>query len=312
MDLPLLRMLQSMKRIEDDPACHFQTKTLDLATFVPKYPNVILVDQSVDSSRFPKSFPFVMTPLPVGGVMKCVFVTNTLSRALSLPINLGNGDTQALNVPQPEMLKAAMKGFTVVLKEGLYINPFTMVTEKDILCQGLVLGHLPEYPGFEIVGLKDVRLLFTEASGSGAIVAAGRIILSNLRVYDFRTPSYGLSAVKIKALKANADVKVDLIDVKIHSPGIDGLFIDKSVVSFRGCAITGCKEGLRSDGAQISMASSTVTYNYVRGVVLHYGTKCSITKSRFVGPNMVFVQGKCDVSISGSQNFMITCVALTY
>ena len=50
MNSSLLRMLQSMKRIEDDPARHFQTKTIDLVTFVPKYPNVILVDQSIESS----------------------------------------------------------------------------------------------------------------------------------------------------------------------------------------------------------------------------------------------------------------------
>ena len=119
MDLPLLRMLQSMKRIEDDPARHFQTKTIDLATFVPKYPNLILVDQSVDSARFPKNFPFTMSPLPVGGVIKCVFVTNSFSKALSMPIKFGNGYTHDPGVPQPEMMKELLKGFTIVLKEGL-------------------------------------------------------------------------------------------------------------------------------------------------------------------------------------------------
>ena len=46
-------------------------------------------------------------------------------------------------------------GWTVILKEGLYMNPSTASNHNFILC------HTSEFPGFEIVGLKDVRILFT-------------------------------------------------------------------------------------------------------------------------------------------------------
>ena len=45
MDLPLMQTLFSMKRLEEDP--DFQTHQIDLATFVPAYTGVIVVDQKL-------------------------------------------------------------------------------------------------------------------------------------------------------------------------------------------------------------------------------------------------------------------------
>ena len=50
MDLSLLRTLQLMKKLEDDPANEFRTGIIDLETFTPKYSRVIVVDQRVDES----------------------------------------------------------------------------------------------------------------------------------------------------------------------------------------------------------------------------------------------------------------------
>ena len=309
MNSSLLRMLQSMKRIEDDPARHFQTKTIDLVTFVPKYPNVILVDQSLESCHFDNDdFPYTMSAVPIGGQIKYIFVTNTFSNAMSMPLDCGLGDPHDPNMADEELAMEMASGWTVILKEGLYMNPSTASNHNFILC------HTSEFPGFEIVGLKDVRILFTEPSGAGAIIAAGRITFSNLRIYDFRAPSYGHVALKISSdtLEDKTEVAVDLIDVKIHSPTINGLFIDQSYASLQGCAITGCREGLTALGARVSLRSSAVTYNQLRGVVLHDGTQVSVSKSHFIGPNMVLSNGKCDVSISGSQNFMIKFILRIY
>ena len=59
MDLPLLRMLQFMKGIEDDTSNEFETGRIDLETFTPKYQRVIVVDQRVDES-------FLTIPMPQG------------------------------------------------------------------------------------------------------------------------------------------------------------------------------------------------------------------------------------------------------
>ena len=50
MDVPLLRTLQSIKRIEDDPSMRFQTEKIDLATIIPKYENIVVVDQQWNHS----------------------------------------------------------------------------------------------------------------------------------------------------------------------------------------------------------------------------------------------------------------------
>ena len=51
MDEPLLRILQSIKRIEDDPSMQFQTGKIDLASFIPKYHKVFVVDQRCDPNE---------------------------------------------------------------------------------------------------------------------------------------------------------------------------------------------------------------------------------------------------------------------
>ena len=45
MDLPLLRALRCIKKIEDENPS-FRTEKIDLASFKPMYPNQIIVDQN--------------------------------------------------------------------------------------------------------------------------------------------------------------------------------------------------------------------------------------------------------------------------
>ena len=51
MDLPLLRALQAMKHVEDDPSRNFQTKTMDLETFTPAYPHAFIIDQCTEKDE---------------------------------------------------------------------------------------------------------------------------------------------------------------------------------------------------------------------------------------------------------------------
>ena len=299
MDSSLLRMLQSMKRIEDDPSRHFQTKTIDLATFVPKYPNVMIVDQSIHPSRLlRRDFPYIENIPPTiastaAGPTQYKYLTNTLGSALVLPIGSGRGArarTQAAKMSKPG---AVMRGWTIILKEGLYINP-----------RQLVLCHSPDFSGIEIIGLNDVRILFTEPRGVAGFAIAGKVTLNNVRIYDFRSPGHGLQALKVGSvpvsdLEEQAAVEAVLIDVKIYAPTIQGLETEGASVSLEGCAITGCREGIMSKGSQVQMTSSVISKNYLHGATMHDGSKFTATRSRFLGPNAVWVQSDCDASIIG-------------
>ena len=52
-----------------------------------------------------------------------------------------------LNDLAPGLFPSAVGGWTIILKEGLYIDPMVIILTKD--------------PNMQIVGLNDVRILFT-------------------------------------------------------------------------------------------------------------------------------------------------------
>ena len=107
----LLRMLQSMKRIEDDPSNQFQTDNLDFTTFTPKYPNIALVDQS-----FPEEFKAIRTSeaLSLALPPNERFIGKTLHEVM-------------LRVIDFQGAHPTLGGWTIILKEGLFINPLVLL-----------------------------------------------------------------------------------------------------------------------------------------------------------------------------------------
>ena len=98
MDLPLLRVLQAMKRVEDDPSNEFQTKIIDLASFTPTYPNIFLVDQSAESQ--------LLQVVPVRRRAALPKLTaRTISHAFSVIADLASRGK-------------GKEGWTIILKEG--------------------------------------------------------------------------------------------------------------------------------------------------------------------------------------------------
>ena len=87
MNLSLLQTLRAMKHVEDHPLCKgFKTRNIDLATFIPMYPNVVVVDQR--ESRVCDDRPFIpattrLTSISADSPVKYEFISNSISRALS-------------------------------------------------------------------------------------------------------------------------------------------------------------------------------------------------------------------------------------
>ena len=125
MDVPLLRILQFMKRLEDNPSNEFETGRIDLETFTPKYSRVVVVDQRVDES-------LLTLPMPKGpgnygflppGLLPNIgkhFIFNSLSLALELLSYFSFQSDDHVNYFFG--LESEEPGWTVILKEGLYIN----------------------------------------------------------------------------------------------------------------------------------------------------------------------------------------------
>ena len=194
-NVSLLKMLQSMKRIEDDPSKRFQTNDIDLSTVTPKYPNVVIVDQN--SERF-----------------KAVGVAD--ARKLGLPPfvrYIGNTFSDVLTqVTQFQILFPEAGGWTIILKEGLYIDPFltTFAIDQRTREKSLV------YPKIEVIGLKDTRLLFTTKRTAAKFKLCGDVSIQNIRIYDFEgKPAKENSSLLILYQGA----KIRLTNVKIFAPG---------------------------------------------------------------------------------------------
>merc|ERR550534_2269691 len=121
MDLPLLQTLQSIKRIEDAHPRDYQSKTIDLATFVPKYPNVIIVDQRFDDPRINDDVPCVpciprqTTNCETGPILN-EFITNKIGHALVKAAHV-----YGVAFDHATIEVTSVESWTIILKEGLYI-----------------------------------------------------------------------------------------------------------------------------------------------------------------------------------------------
>ena len=113
-DLPLIRMIQTIKRIEDSRSHNYQSKTVDLATFVPKYPNVVWVDQSYRAKKNGKMTvlthpPGLTTHCATGQRIRVLWV-NKFSDALRA------NDLFYSRLSWPDRMSDG--GWTIILTEG--------------------------------------------------------------------------------------------------------------------------------------------------------------------------------------------------
>ena len=123
MDLPLLRKLQVMRRIEDDPSRRFQTKTFELASLTPMYRNVIIIDQNADESLFKRPCPFIVSR------------SRSTDDSTQGPVHLQVVAKKIKDVGiimqfYSKLLIRFMSGWSVILKEGLYIEPWISFIEE--------------------------------------------------------------------------------------------------------------------------------------------------------------------------------------
>jgi len=219
MDEPLLRILQSIKQIEDDPSMQFHTKEIDLATFIPKHDNVIVVDQQCDPNQLIlKTETGIYAPLSPGTLSSAIqssggrLISNKLSTALELAFSAYRSDEVSSE-------------WTIILKEGLFINPLGHFLR-------LILDPLPHLT-LEIVGLKDVRISLTHDSADTFFSKDANLAMRNVRIYDFRE-----NPCKMQGL-FEVEANCHLEDVKIHAPEVLGVWCNgpDSRVSMKGCSL---------------------------------------------------------------------------
>ena len=146
--LKLLKKLQVMKRVEDESSRHYRTKSIDLASFVPMYSNVIIVDQKIDAWKVDKMFIHgECICIPAGprstaagpnGEIQHEFTTNTLTSAM-ISVIAWSRKLRKRGQYKP--------GWTIIMKEGLYINvspfnPFGLINDliPCLLCLSVFKG----------------------------------------------------------------------------------------------------------------------------------------------------------------------------
>ena len=202
----LIRKLQSMKRIEDDPANKFQTKTIDLLTFTPKYNHVAFV---VPNTQGLHNLLSIMESLPYRDDFK-------IMRA---------GLSDALYDTVGATCDEGVKGWTIIVMEGLYINPIFSTCFK---CD----SSNPVSPQLEIVGVSEVRVLWTLDSGIPTL--SGDISIENIRLYDFRE---GMAHDEWITFHVDEGAQICCSDVRISGPGSKPFFSVGGTISLKGCSI---------------------------------------------------------------------------
>ena len=148
---------EKMKKVEESPIFKCPTKIIDFSTFTPMYPHAIVVDQNVEGdghASLVRASAEMMTRAP-----RCsnpnFFISKSISHAFDLiRCHASHGQAE--------------EGWTIVLNEGVYLDPK--------FCDQL--PHLR----YELVGLKDVRLLFV---GGGLGLSSAQVALRNIRIFGF-------------------------------------------------------------------------------------------------------------------------------
>ena len=265
MDLPLLRKLQAMKRIEDDPSRRFQTKTLELASLIPMYRNVIIVDQNLDRSQFSRPFPFK--------VSRSSSTADSAHGPVELQLVAKSIETVGSAMKFYTELNPAkyMSGWSIILKEGLYIDPW--------------LNYKDDAPPTEFVGLKDVRLLFlSRGDKDPALEISTMFTLKNVRMYDFRDFR--------DAIQVTTGARATLDDVKVHAPFSRALGLKESTFAhLKNCTISGCRSAIAMQDSDLSIEDSFVSDLHDTGFYLHSSNLTAIN-SQFFNFNLFLVTFK--------------------
>ena len=263
MDLPLLRKLQAMKRIEDDRSLRFRAETCDLASLRPKYPKVIIVDQIYDNPTL------IMAPMARGrltaasseGPVMVQLITNSLSQAV-MEIYKFELEAGGHGLSPP--------GWSIILKEGLYIDPFISFSDNDLQ--------------IEIVGLKDVRLLFMgDSSQQPGLLTWSQLTLNNIRIYDLRDSDNTCVFAHGALVAFNT--------VLVHAPHTEAFVIaGASSVILKDCALVGCQVAIElADSSRLSIDDSIVKdISYVCVYCLKDSSFTAV-KSRFFNHNQFLV-----------------------
>ena len=165
MDLSFFRTLQSMKDMEEKPP--FKQKDIKLATFTAKYQDVIIVDQNAAVDEVDHLFYYpgkgtvgkdklLYTSVPEEEFAVKHGPAQRVEPSLELTTH---SITNAMAIIRHyAILRAAMgtppsaPSWTVILKEGLYIDPPLILFKPP--------GRKLDDVAVEIVGMKGARILF--------------------------------------------------------------------------------------------------------------------------------------------------------
>ena len=280
MDLPLLQMLQAMKRVETNPSVqeNFKMKVIDLATFIPMYSNVMIVDQRATGIGDKKPYRPKMslsTADAVSGPVKKEFLTNSVTRAL-------------ISIRHRRSLSSLEGGWTIILKEGLYIDAPLFYKGADS-------------PPMQIVGLNDVRLLFTgprcRRDNAAIWVESTKLALENVRIYDFWKDQ-----AKVTTIGSSWGAQLTLSNVAIHAPHKDALYIrDKgSCISLSHSLVFGCYSTVMIEGgAQMRLDNCSIVDNRFKGL--------GVRQSKIVAIKTRFINHYCFAVGVGSHCFLDSC-----
>ena len=268
MDLPLLQTLKEINNIEVTHSGNYQPKVINLATFIPKYPNVIIVDQLLKDPRINDdvtslpSFPR-QTKNCANGPVKYERVTNRLGYALESCPPIGEG---------------AARGWTIILKEGLYIF-------KDLTMNYIRFLRL----GLEFVGLEQVRLLFRKSRSDRPLFATfmNELTLNNIRVYDMR--KYHVTAGIV--ILASHKSQLRLTNVFLHSRaayGVSTYWVSSGFIE--DCSFNGCVRAF----TVANQSKLRVENLFARDISTHAATvldksELNISKSRFVNHDRIIL-----------------------
>ena len=253
-----------MKACEDDD---FQTQKLTLETLRPTYPNVILVDQKVADQDVARSLNDHLFKCPN---LRSKPVTNQLSKALDLI--------------RTHVQRGGKIAWSIVLKEGLYIDP-----DIDI-CSSLWQLNV----SIEIVGLNDVRILALKAREVPIVISGVNFCFKNVRLYDRRKDTHPAFI----HLKNRACVVMN--GVQVSSPmSIAVTAVDGVCVEIQGCAFRFTPRCIGVSDAKVNMNFSTVSecrHKTWPVIQLCNRASFSATKARFIDIGRILVYGRCQIS----------------
>ena len=269
MDLSLLRHLQEIAAIENDPALWFDLEE-ETARIDASYEHVILVDQSlVDGVDLDQSAGDVCFRYKtVKGICdesgkegsSVLWETNSLTRAMLIAC------PTALN-------------WSIVLKPGLFVNPYLFMRPMSSNAR----PPPPKAPNVEIVGLGDARILFTGAPALKQIsVGWGKFTLKRLRIYDLRrevnrrTPLFSVYD----------GARLELIDVKMTTPKLGVVCVmEGSIATFKKCSFYNCLVTILSNGGSVHLEDCLFSHcgtKQLRTIGAQNGSTLSASRIRFI------------------------------